>query len=199
MQTQTTESFQKLSEELMGKIIARASISNNQMHDGLRLITNIETEEVTRFKTFQLISIFGSYFIQQKILSAIKPQDRDSFKKIMKEQYGLYTSAVYNQTNNKDFLEEILKSYYVYFKTFLDTIGSVNTRLQKLLVLCFNTWSKIKFIDNSLKGKFKFGLVNTLLKTSFDAKVEKGLVSLPISVSEELASAITKDFLELEV
>lgn len=194
-----TESIKKLSDELMAKIIGRTSITNNQLHDGLRLATNVETDGMTRFKTFELIAIFGSYFIQQKILHTIKLQDREVFRMAMRESYGSYVAAFYNQTNIKGFVDEILIAYDIYFKEFSNTVGSVNARLQKLLVLCFNVRSKIKFVDNSLSGKFKFGLVNTLLKTSYRAKVEKGVVSLPLSVSVDLATAITKDFLDIEL
>ena len=140
--------LEELSDKWMTKVIAMSTILNSQIHDGVRLGTNLDTRQV-RGITYCIIVAFGSYVIQQRVLSDIGFDRKEEFANLMREKFLSIQRAITSGNHDEKWLATTKGIYDGPLKKMSAMKGPVTTYLKQSLAVIFAQYTDLEFIENS--------------------------------------------------
>ncbi|MHB8660904.1 MAG: hypothetical protein ACYC75_03165 [Minisyncoccota bacterium] len=178
----TEVQLEDLADKWMTKVIAMSSILDEQIHEGIRLGTNLDTRKV-RGLTYLVIVAFGSYVIQQKVLSDIGFDRKEEFANFMREKYLSIQKAITKGNHDEKWLATTKDAYDGPFKKMTSMKGPVANYLKQSLAAIFAGYTDIEFVEDSFFSRLKLS--------------SKHRVSMKIL--DELVLSIWAQFMDLEV
>lgn len=178
----TDANLEVLSNKWMTKIVAMSSILNGEIHEGIRLGTNLDTRQV-RGLTYGIIVSFGSYVIQQKILSGIGFDRKEEFANLMREEFLSIQKVITSGDHDEKWLAATKDMYDGPFRKMSSTKGPVTNYLKQALTAIFAQYTDLEFVENSFFNRLKVS--------------SKHRVSMKIL--DDLVLSIWTGFMDLEI
>ncbi len=151
---ETDTSLEELANKWMTKNVALSSMLNEQIHESIRLGINLDTRKV-RGLTYAVIVDFGSYVIQQKVLSSIGFDKKEEFARLMREEFLSIQKAVTSGDHDEKWLATTKEMYDGPFRKMTATKGPVMNYLKQALAIIFAQYSNLEFVENSFFNRLK--------------------------------------------
>ncbi|HQU08045.1 MAG: hypothetical protein B7X04_03290 [Parcubacteria group bacterium 21-54-25] len=176
------EKLEDLADKWMTQVVAMSTILNNQIHESIRLGVNLDTRNV-RGLTYVIIAAFGSYVVQQKVLSEIGLDKKEEFAKLMREKYLSIQKAITDGDHDEKWLATTKNAYDGPLKKLSSTKGPVANWLKEALALIFSGYTELEFVKDSFFNRLK----------------PSSKVRISTKVLDELALSAWTSFMELEI
>lgn len=178
----TETQLQELANDWMSRIVPISSTLNEQLHESIRLGTNLDTRKV-RGLTYSVIVAFSSYVVQQKLLSNIGFERKEKFANIMRERYLSIQKSVTSGNHDEKWLETTKNMYDGPFSKMSLMKGPITNYLKQSLAAVFAHYTDLEFVEDSFFNRFK--------------PSSKHRIS--IKILDEFALLIWAKFMDLEV
>ena len=171
------------------------------LQNSLRLASNVEIGNAAKNLAGHAIGIYGCYLVQQRLISSI--EDKDLFKQLLRDAYLDYVVSTWmsiKDEEQKTAKKEIGAMFDADTLLYSQTIGGVGLTFKEKLRGIFNTYSPIKFIDNTFSNRFKLKTARFLGAGNTKFIEEHGNdFYMQMEVLDKIVAAITQSFLELDV
>jgi hypothetical protein len=148
------ENLEELADKWMTKVIAMSTVLNEQIHEGIRLGTNLDTRKV-RGLTYGVTVAFGSYIIQQKVLGSIGFDRKDEFANLMLEEFLSIQKAVTSGSHDEKWLATTKDMYEGPLKKMSAMKGPVTNYLKQSFAVIFAQYTDLEFIEDSFFNRLR--------------------------------------------